>query len=130
QKQKDHAQDGETLIEVPISIRRSCHGLDVSDGVHPLVSLGHLALPSGRIAAGRYFAHDPPFTRGSWPCARSLSGIESRIFRKIMRKRAPTARVVTCSATDVVLFEQRLVTRLVLVLQVVEKRTARRHELQ
>src|SRR5262249_2845041 len=58
-----------------------------------------------------------------------LSGIESRIFRKIMRKRAPTARVVTCSATDIVLFEQRLVTRLVLVLQVVEKGAARRHEL-
>jgi hypothetical protein len=52
QKQKDHAQDGQTLIEMPISIRRSCHGLDVSDGVHPLVSLGHLALSSGRIAAG------------------------------------------------------------------------------
>src|SRR5215475_15940230 len=48
----------------------------------------------------------------------------------IMRKRAPTARAVTCSATDVVLFEQRLVTRLVLVLQVIEKGAARRHELQ
>ena len=47
-----------------------------------------------------------------------------------MRKRAPTARAVTCSATDVVLFEQRLVTRLVLVLQVIEKGAARRHELQ
>src|SRR5436305_2816862 len=47
-----------------------------------------------------------------------------------MRRRTPTARVAACSATDVVLFEQRLVTRLVLLLQVVEKGAARRHELQ
>src|ERR1700738_3080088 len=34
------------------------------------------------------------------------------------------------STTNVMLFEQRLVTRLVLLLDVIEKRTARRHELQ
>src|ERR1700754_1600568 len=47
-----------------------------------------------------------------------------------MQKRAPTARAIACSATDVVLFEQRLVTRLVPVLQIIEKGAARRHELQ
>src|ERR1700732_1910566 len=48
-----------------------------------------------------------------------------------MRKRAPTsARELNKSTTNVVLFEQRLVTRLVLLLDVIEKRTARRHELQ
>src|SRR5215813_6379409 len=51
-------------------------------------------------------------------------------LRMIMRKRAPSARVAACSATDIVLFEQRLVTRLVLLLQIVEKGAARRHELQ
>src|SRR5436190_3922152 len=45
-------------------------------------------------------------------------------------KNARQRRAATCSATDVVLFEQRLVTRLVLVLQVIEKGAARRHELQ
>src|ERR1700732_4750256 len=48
-----------------------------------------------------------------------------------MRKRAPTsARELNKSTTNVVLFEQRLVTRLVLLLDVIEKRTSRRHELQ
>src|SRR5215510_7830479 len=45
----------------------------------------------------------------------------------------PCARFNTranSSATDIVLFEQRLVTRLVLLLDVVEKRTARGDELQ
>jgi len=42
-KRKDHAQDGETLIANEISGRRSCHGLWISDGVHPLGSQGHLA---------------------------------------------------------------------------------------
>ena len=48
-----------------------------------------------------------------------------------MRKRARTfARVLLKSTTDVVLFEQRLVARLVLALDVVEQGAARRHELQ
>src|SRR4051794_3528227 len=45
--------------------------------------------------------------------------------------RAPTsARVNLQSATNVVLFEQRLVSRLVLLLHVIEKGTTRRHELE
>src|SRR5262245_42636079 len=107
---------------ISISTWRSCHGLDVSDVGHRLVSLGHLALPSCGVAAGRFlFAFPRHCSRGHGLVHDRLSGIESRIFRKIMRKRAPTARAAACSATDVVLFEQRLVTRLVLVLQVIEK---------
>jgi hypothetical protein len=41
-KNKNHAQDGETLIEA-ISVRRSCHGFWISDGGHPFASHGHLA---------------------------------------------------------------------------------------
>ena len=41
-----------------------------------------------------------------------------------MRKRAQTARVLFKSTTNVVLFKQRLVTRLVLPLDVIEQRTA------
>src|SRR5215470_588337 len=77
---------------MPISTWRSCHGLDVSDGVHPLVSLGHLALSSGRIAAGRYLRMIRPLIRDHGLAHDRLSGIESRIFRKIMQKRAPAAR--------------------------------------
>src|SRR5437763_12222322 len=47
-----------------------------------------------------------------------------------MQKRAQPARELNKSTTNVMLFEQRLVTRLVLLLDIVEKRTARRHELQ
>src|SRR6202051_2810336 len=46
-------------------------------------------------------------------------------FRRNMRKRARLARVNFNSTTNVVLFEQRLVTRLVLPLDVIEQRTAR-----
>jgi hypothetical protein len=42
-KNKNHAQDGETLIEEAISVRRSCHGFRISDGGHPFASHGHLA---------------------------------------------------------------------------------------
>src|SRR4029079_10382435 len=48
----------------------------------------------------------------------------SPFVRKIMRKRAQTARVLFKSTTNVVLFKQRLVTRLVLPLDVIEQRTA------
>src|SRR5438552_1929514 len=49
-----------------------------------------------------------------------------------MQERAQQARVYiqTSSTTNVVLFEQRLVTRFVRLLQVIQKRTAGRHELQ
>src|SRR3954468_1548937 len=115
-KHKDHAQDCGTLIE--ISVRRSCHGLCIPDGVHPLGRHGHLAPPSGRIAAGR-LAHD------------RLRKIRSPALRKTMRKRAQTVRARTSKSTaNVMLFEQRLVPRLVLLLDVIEKGTSRRHELQ
>src|SRR5258708_7840862 len=44
--------------------------------------------------------------------------------------RLTSARTRTSSTTNVVLLDQRLVTRLVHLLEIVEKRTARRHELQ
>src|ERR1700694_3355559 len=48
-----------------------------------------------------------------------------------MRKtRATRARALNHSATNVMFFDERLVTRLVLLLDVIEKRAARRHELQ
>jgi hypothetical protein len=57
-KHKDHAQDGETLIangdQRPAILPWSLYF-----GWHPsLRRRGHLALPSGRIAAGRLRAHD------------------------------------------------------------------------
>src|SRR3954447_18107389 len=47
-----------------------------------------------------------------------------------IRTRATCAREPGTSTTNVMLFEQRLVTRLVFLLDVIEKRTARRYELQ
>src|ERR1700736_1308555 len=53
------------------------------------------------------------------------------LFRNHAQKtRATCARVLNNSTTNVMLFEQRLVTRLVLLLDVIEKRPARRHQLQ
>src|SRR5947209_11186270 len=59
-------------------------------------------------------------------------GVETeRRFRTIMQKaRATRARRLQGSTTDVVLLEQRLVSRFVVLLQIIEKRTTRRHELQ
>src|SRR6202171_4797591 len=91
------------------SVRRSCHGPYVSNGVHPSDGTGILPVtPSRRIAAGH--------------AARTLQSPRAKT-------RASGARKLY-STTNVVLFEQRLVTRLVLLLDVIEKRTARRHELQ
>jgi hypothetical protein len=42
-KTENHAQDGGTLIEAAISVRRSCHGFRISDGGHPFAYHGHLA---------------------------------------------------------------------------------------
>jgi hypothetical protein len=48
-----------------------------------------------------------------------------------MRKNARNMRAKLENSTpDIMLFEQRLVTRLVLLLDVIKQRTARRHELQ
>src|SRR4051812_1371800 len=49
---RDAAPEGE------ISIRRSCHGLYISDGLHPF-NVRASAPPSGRIAAGRLVASTP-----------------------------------------------------------------------
>src|ERR1700753_2009749 len=59
--------------------------------------------------------------------------IASGASRKIMQKRAPEWRAPSFNAsstTNVVLLEQRLVARLVVLLQIVQQRTARRHQLQ
>jgi hypothetical protein len=59
-----------------------------------------------------------------------LQKLESGFFGKSCENaRKLRARTVKSTA-NVMLFEQRLVTRLVLLLDVVEKRAARRHELQ
>src|SRR5580698_3508661 len=86
-----------------ISVRRSCHGLFVSNGVHPSDGTGILPVtPSRRIAAGH----------------------AARTFKSPRAKtRAKCARVLYSTA-NVVLFKQRLVTRLVLPLDVIEQRTA------
>src|SRR6202023_3070037 len=64
------------------------------------------------------------------PSRRIATGHAARTLRSPRAKtRARGARRLY-STTNVVLFEQRLVTRLVLLLDVIEKRTARRHELQ
>src|SRR5690348_16001007 len=52
--------------------------------------------------------------------------------RRLMRNRAQPARMyfTTTSPTNVVLFNQRLITRFVRLPEIVEERTARRDELQ
>src|SRR5204862_5776603 len=55
---------------------------------------------------------------------------ESGFVRKTMRKRAQRARAYSGSTTNIVLFEQGLVTRLVLPLDVIEQRTACRDHFQ
>jgi hypothetical protein len=58
--EKTDAQNTKTMRKIArrcslceISIRRSCHGLHVSNGVHPSDGTGILPVsPSGRIAAG------------------------------------------------------------------------------
>src|SRR5882757_236719 len=74
-------------------------------------------MPSGRIAAGRLSS---TIFSGSCPLHMIVSEIGVRFLRKIMRKRARDARV-NRSTTNIVLFEQRLVTRLVLPLDVIEE---------
>src|ERR1700730_13075239 len=56
-KHKDHAQDCETLIANEISIRRSCHGLYLSDGIHPFGSTGILPRPAAGLLLD-VLAHD------------------------------------------------------------------------
>ena len=115
-----------------ISVRRSCHGLYVSDGVHPFDSTGILPVtPSCRIAAGRLVL-STIFSENRYPLFRimplrmtSPENRKSGSSEDHAKTRARCARELY-STTNVVLFEQRLVTRLVLPLDVIEQRTARR----
>src|SRR6202022_3397027 len=87
-KNKNHAQDGGTLTEKTISVRRSCHGFWISDGGHPFTSHGHLAR-----YAQQPDCHGALSSRGHDVfCFMSvcMAGFESRGSgdRTIMRKRA------------------------------------------
>src|ERR1700753_1313800 len=78
-----------------VSIRRSCHGFYISDGVHPFGSNGHLARYAQRPDCGwTLFKHDrlgktagavPDHT----PCAWSSPRKSESSSWKTMRKRAP-----------------------------------------
>jgi hypothetical protein len=112
-KHKDHAQDCGTLI-TPSDQHPAILPWSLYSGWHPSFRAVTGILP--RPAAGLLlddFAHD------------RLSRIRKSGYRKIMRKRAQQARAHSViSTTNVVLFEQRLVPRLVLPLDVIEERTA------
>src|SRR5664279_3199408 len=74
------------------SVRRSCHGLSVSNGVHPSDGTGTLPVkPSRRIAAG-YAAQVLVRTRALL----NMIGIGKPVtpLFRIMRKRALIARVM------------------------------------
>src|SRR5258708_9092659 len=119
-KRKNHAQDGGTLIAMNVA--------DSAPGDPAMVLMFRMAsiLPMVRAscplrpAAGLLLdvvAHDrfPKPQQG---------------FTDHAKTRATSARELNKSTTNVMLFEQRLVTRLILLLDVIEKRTARRHQLQ
>src|ERR1700736_1548989 len=115
-KHKNHAQDCEMLIST-----RDQHPAILPwflcFGWHPSFrSTGILPRPAAGLLLD-VVAHDRPRKPEAWFC-------------KIMRKRARRARLLASSTTNVVLLEQRLVARLVLLLDVIEQRTARRHQLQ
>src|SRR6476661_1450667 len=114
-KHKNHAQDCETLISTrdqhpAILPWFLCFGWRPSfrsTGILPRPAAGLLLDVLRMIGSGN---RKPCFER---------SCVNARL-----------ARVVMSSTTNVVLLEQRLVARLVLLLDVIEQRTARRHELQ
>src|SRR6201986_915071 len=69
-----------------ISIRRSCHGFRMSDGVHPFGSDGHLARYAQRPdCCWAFFKHD---LWGSRSLRRVVSGKSESSSWKTMRKRA------------------------------------------
>jgi len=76
-----------------ISIRRSCHGLYVSDGVHPFVRTGILPRPAAGLLLDVYFEHDlsgkpVPGLPDHALAHDNLSKVRKSGSRKIMRKRA------------------------------------------
>src|SRR5665213_2682767 len=100
-------RDAERECFAGSSVRRSCHGLWVSNGVHPSDGTGILPVtPNRRIAVGHaaqpLMEYQPAVRKTRAECARELY-----------------------STANIVLFQQRLVTRLILPLDVVEERTAR-----
>src|SRR6476646_3977882 len=119
-KRKNHAQDGGTLIATKSQTQRpailpwsSCFEWRPS-----FRRYGHLA---------RY-AQLPDCC---WTLLRIIVFENlNNGFTDRAKTRAMSARELNKSTTNVMLFEQRLVTRLVLLLDIVEKRAARRHELQ
>src|SRR5579863_164384 len=149
---QNHAQDCGTLIVSCDSVPRSCHGLDASDGVHPSVLVrGEGVSPSTRATGTLPVIVQSPeccwtnFCRGTRfsktlrrrALMRAIDDPhdmrmifaerpKSRLFSNHAQERARRARVKhTNSTPNVVLFNHRMVTRLVLLLEVIEKRTAR-----
>src|ERR1700743_1480299 len=101
-----------------ISIRRSFHGLYIPDGIHPFEQ-SWASCPAQRPDC-------------CWTILRMIvsrkfeSPLLGRSYENARNRRAYSLK----STTNVVLLEQRLVTRLVLLLDVIEKGTTRRHQLQ
>src|SRR5216684_5356137 len=119
-KRKNHAQDGGTLIAMKSQTQRPA--------ILPW-SLCFEWRPSFR-----WYGHLARYAQLPDCCWTFLLMITfenlNNGFTDHAKTRATSARELNKSTTNVMLFEQRLVTRLVLPLDVIEKRTARRHELQ
>ena len=129
-----------------ISVLRSCHGFWMSDGVHPFGSYGRLARcaqpPDCCWTFSRHecehrtavFAHHARMriVTARIRRVRSLDQkpLNKRFRSKLRAKTRAVGRAQKHLATNIVLLEQRLVSRLVPLLEVVEERTAGRDQLQ
>src|SRR6476620_4296874 len=128
QKHKDHAQDCGTLIAM-----RDQHPAILpwssSFGWRPSSRQSRAPCPVQRPdCCWSFVEHDP--CRMVLLAHDRLQKLESDFFgRSCENARKLRARTLKSTA-NVMLFEQRLVTRLVLLLDVVEKGAARLHELQ
>src|SRR6201986_956397 len=111
-KHKNHAQDCETLIP-EISIRRSCHGFRMSDGVHPFGSNGHLARYAQRPdCCWTLFKHDrfgkpagafPDHTPCAWSSPRKSESSSWKTMRKraqICARKLTTQRRMLCFSSS------------------------------
>src|SRR5712675_1925324 len=81
-----------------ISIRRSCHGLYISDGVHPLGSPGTLPCPAAGLLLD-VLGLSTVFSENRYSLFRVVLSVHDRLrqfevryLRKTMRKRAQRAR--------------------------------------